>query len=78
MIASRMGGILCNFAHLYRNILVPPGLRDAKIKSYEARRGFRCQSNQLESIIAIAASRYKAKRSVLRENGTNASSKQDA
>jgi len=33
------GAILCNFAHLSRNILASPGLRDAKIKSDEARRG---------------------------------------
>jgi hypothetical protein len=33
------GGILCNFAHLFRSIFSSPGLRDAKIKSDEARRG---------------------------------------
>jgi hypothetical protein len=56
----------------------PPELRDVKIKSDEARLESRCRSYQLESIIATAASRYKAKRSVLRKNGTDASSKQDA
>jgi hypothetical protein len=48
------------------------------MESDEARRGFSPKSNQLESIIATAASRYIAKRSVLRENGTDASSKQNA
>jgi hypothetical protein len=50
----------------------------AKIESDEARRGSRRQSHQPESIIATAASRYMAKRSVFRKNGTDASSKQDA
>jgi hypothetical protein len=47
-------------------------------ESPETRRRPRRQSNQLERIIATAASRYKAKRSVLRKNGTDASSKQAA
>jgi hypothetical protein len=47
----------------------------AKIESDEARRGSHCQSIRLERIIATAASRYKAERSVVRRNRTDASSK---
>jgi hypothetical protein len=42
------------------------------------RAGNPCQSDQLESIIATAASRCMAKRSVFRKNRTDASSKQAA
>jgi hypothetical protein len=72
------GGILCNFAHLSGNIFAPPRLRDSNMESDDARRESHCSSNQPESIIATAASGYKARRSVLRKNGTDASSKQDA
>jgi hypothetical protein len=58
-------------------IFVPPGLRDAKIKSDEPRRESRCQSNRLESIIATDALTFKTKRSVLREIGIDASSTKD-
>jgi hypothetical protein len=71
-------GILRNLADLSGNIFAPSRLRDANMGSHEAHVEFRRQSNQRDSIIATAASRYMAKRSVFRRNGTDASSKQDA
>jgi hypothetical protein len=59
------------------DIFVPPGLRDAKIKSDEARLGPSRQSNRLESIIATDALTFKTKRSVLRKIGIDASSTKD-
>jgi hypothetical protein len=78
MVASTAAEILCNFAHLYRNIFAPLRLRYVNMEPPEARRKSLCQSNQLESIIATAASRCMAKRSVFRKNRTDASSKQAA
>jgi len=62
------GEILCNFAHSCGNIFAPPQFRFANMESDKTRRGSRRQSNPLESIIAAVASRYKAKRHMLRKN----------
>jgi hypothetical protein len=73
-----LGEVLFTFAHhlgIYFRYL---GFRGVKTESDDARQEPRRQSNQLESIIATAASLYKAKRSMLRKNGTDASSTKDA
>jgi hypothetical protein len=78
MVASAVGAfcaILLTFLEVFSFL---PGLRDAEIKSDEARRESHRQSNRPESIIAAAPSGYKARRSVLKKNGTDASSKQAA
>jgi hypothetical protein len=61
------------FAHHFGEYFRYLGLRDVKMGSDEARRQPYRNSNHPESTMAAAASRYKAKRSVLRKNGTDAS-----
>jgi hypothetical protein len=70
--------VLFNLAHLLAEHFKYLGLQCANIKSDEVRRGSSRQNCRADSIIATVASDYKAKRSVLRKNGTNASSQQDA
>jgi hypothetical protein len=73
-----VGEVLFTFAHHFGKYFRYLGFRDVKMESEDARRGPPRQINQPESIIATAASPYKAKRSVLRKNGTDASSTEDA
>ena len=71
-------GILRNLTHLSGNIVAPSRLRDANMGSHEAHLDSADWSDQPDSIIAIGASRYMAKRSVFRRNGTDASPQKDA
>jgi hypothetical protein len=67
------GGILCNFAHPYGNIFAPSRYLTPTWNLMKRAGEFRCRSYQPESIIATAASGSKAKRSVFRKSGTDAS-----
>jgi hypothetical protein len=71
------GNVLVNSAQLVRKYFKYLGFCSSKMEPDEARRESHRQSNRSQSIIATAASGYKARRSVLRKNGADASSEQD-